>query len=216
MISRSEGYRRGQGKERLALNALRSFANQKDISLDEITDAEENYRHGDFLVANGSSIECKGQPIDPYKFPNNFVEVCEITQNPLHSGGFDNLAACLDLSAQDLESVRVSNRSTGTKSAFGRPACISVSLTPMLGSSITAYVNAAYGGRHIYLYRRDEILDHVKAAVPRGVVRGAGMSNEDTIAVFIPVSEWRWERTAQAWTYSGSGSEPDAEELGLR
>ena len=199
----------------MALNAFKDLANQKRIHLEEITDAEKNYRRGDFEVANGSSIECKGQPIDPSRYRQNFVEVCEITQNPLHLHGFDDLAVSLDLSDQELESVQVSNKATGTKGTFERPACISVSLTPILGSALTAYINAADGGRHIYLYRREEILAHIKASVRTGVVRGAGMSNQDTIAVFIPISEWRWDRKSRAWTYSGTGSEPDAGVLGL-
>ncbi len=215
MITRREGYRRGAGKEQLALDALKDFALQKKIQLEEIVDAGDNYRRGDFEVANGASIECKGQPIDPKRYRQNFVEVCEITQNPLHLKGFDDLAFCLGLSDYALESVPVWNKTTGDKGIFGRPACISVSLTPMLGSVLTAYVNPASGGRHLYLYRKEEILDHVKKAVRSGVVRGAGMSNEDTIAVFIPLPVWRWERYSDSWTYSGAGKEPDTGALDL-
>jgi hypothetical protein len=215
VITRNEGYRRGVGKERLALNAFKDLAIQKNIDIHEIVDADENYRRGDFESANGSSIECKGQPIDPSRYRQNFIEVCEITQNTLHLRGFEDLAASLDLSYQELESVQVSNKVTGTRGIFGRPSCLSVSLTPMLGSVLTAYINATDGGRHIYLYRREEIMQHIRTAVRAGVVRGAGNSNQDTIAVFIPISEWRWERKPQAWTYSGIGSEPDAQMLGL-
>ena len=216
MITRNEGYRRGAGKERLALNAFKDLANQKVINIQEIVDADENYRRGDFEAVNGSSIECKGQPINPSRYRQNFVEVCEITNNTLHLRGFGELAGYLDLSDQDLESVQVSNKATGTREIFGRPSCISVSLTPMFGSVLTAYINATEGGRqHIYLYRREEILQHIKTAVRAGVYRGAGNSNQDTIAVFIPISEWRWERKSQVWKYSGTGSEPDAQMLGL-
>jgi hypothetical protein len=91
VVTRSEGYRRGVPKEEAALQVVESFFERElSVRLERITNREENYRQGDFRV-NGSkaTIECKRQPIDPVRYPQNFVEVFETTSNPRHEGGSD-------------------------------------------------------------------------------------------------------------------------------
>lgn len=209
MVSRSEGYRRAAGKEALALGCLRQLLQAKvGASGQEIAGYENNYRYGDLRFATGRTIECKGQPIDPDRYPNNFVEVFELTANSEHEGGLERLASLLSMSMQELQQASV--RFRGSKSSVGNPKLVSVSITSIASSAFTAYVNYSSGGRHIYLYERDEIVQHIRRASRRGFVRGAGNSNEDTFAVFVPIAEMRWKRSVTAWDWSGDGAEADA------
>jgi hypothetical protein len=109
----------------------------------------------------------------------------------------------------ELERAVVRDIPNSRREPLGHPPRVSVSLTSIAGSHFTAYVNPEDDGRHIYLYRRDELLKHVQIAVMRELLRGAGKSNEDTLAVLIPLSLWRWSRTRdQDWAYQGIDSEP--------
>lgn len=210
MVTRSEGYRRGVPKEEAALQVVESFFERElSVRLERITNREENYRQGDFRV-NGSeaTIECKGQPIDPVRYPQNFVEVFEITSNPRHEGGLTRVAEILGVPVDDISEARVKNRGV----RVGGPQCVSVSVTPISGSAATAYVNAADGGRHLYLYARDELLQACRqAAIGEGFVRGAGRSNEDTFAVFVPLPRLRWQRHDGNWEFRGDSQAESAE-----
>jgi hypothetical protein len=209
MVSRSEGYRRGAGKEQLAVAILQDFLLDKlEYSGEVITDPDDNYRHGDLRFPTGSTIECKGQPIDPVRYPQNFVEVFEVTRNDRHSGGLSQAASLLGLSLNELEDAKVRFRSS--ESRVGKLPRVSVSITSISYATATAYVNYLNDGRHLYFYRRDEILSHIRTAVRRGFVRGAGNSNEDTFAVFIPLARMRWVKVNQDWQSSGEDSEEDA------
>jgi hypothetical protein len=210
MVSRRDGYREGMPKEEAALHVLETFYSHKfGVSLQRISDADENYRLGDFRLPSGRTIECKGQPIDPVRYPSNFVEVFEVTNNARHAGGLARVAALLDIPLVDLERAAVRDIPRSRRQPLGHPPRVSVSLTSIAGSHFTAYVNPDDGGRHIYIYRRDELLKHVQTAVMRELLRGAGKSNEDTLAVLIPLSLWRWARTKdQGWQYQGIASEP--------
>jgi hypothetical protein len=212
VVSRSEGYRRGAGKERLALDiAAEFFGGGIGIELIEIDDPDENYLLGDWRSPSGETIECKGQPIDPTRYPLNFVEIFEVTENPRHRGGFEDLAELLGIPPTLLEEVTVTlpDRSAAR---LGRPPYVSISVRSIYRSAFTVYVNYLDGGRWIYVYERGELTDRIAAAVRRGgLLRGAGKSNEDTFAVKLPIPRARWRRSADfGWTWTGEGSEVDA------
>ena len=206
-ISRSEGYRRAVGKEEGGLAAVEAFfESQLGVSLQRITEPEENYLRGDLRCRTGRTIECKRQPIDPVRYKENFVEVCEETHNPRHVTGFADLARILAIDEDQLSSVRVSVR--GTQVRFGRPAGLSISVRSMFGSSLTVYVNPGPPA-HIYVYESAGLIEVIKDAMrSKGMVRGMGKSNVDTFAVLVPPPRERWTaEIGKAWRYSGDGSE---------
>lgn len=209
MVSRNEGYRRGAGKEQVAVTILQDFLlSRLGQPGAVIAEPDDNYRHGDLRFPNGSTVECKGQPIDPARYTQNFVEIFEVTRNDLHLGGLERAASLLGLSVTDLEDAKV--RSRGSEGRVGKLQRVSVSITSMASASATAYVNYLNGGQHLYIYRRDEILSHISTAIRRGFVRGAGNSNDDTFAVFIPLARMRWTKVNERWRASGDESEEAA------
>ena len=210
MVSRNEGYRRGAGKEEVAIEILQAFLKERIGNPGSvIEDPAENYLFGDLRFGDGPTIECKGQPIDPAKYRQNFVEVFEVTGNQRHSGGFSSLCSVLGFSPDVLAATKV--RVAGTTTEVGRLPYVSVSVTSISSAAFTAYVNYLDGGKHIYVYARDEILGHVRSALANGgFVRGAGKSNEDTFAVFIPLSGMRWSREDGKWSVSGEVTEAKA------
>jgi hypothetical protein len=211
MVSRSEGYRQGAGKESLALDIVQRFlVTVAGVDSELVTDAERNYFEGDLDLPSGETMECKGQPIDPRKYKKNFVEVFEVTNNARHASGFDDLAALLGLRPDALARVPVTDRVQRRTYALGVQASVSVSIRSIVSSALTTYVNYQFDGRHIYVYERDELVGHICSEVLNGLERGAGKSNEDTFAVRVPVAEMRWERDGAAWIYTGSGTEAAA------
>lgn len=212
MVSRNEGYRRGAGKEQISIAVLQEFLQVKLGKTGElITGYEDNYRFGDLRFPGGATIECKGQPIDPVRYKQNFVELFEVTRNDLHLGGLQRLAELLRMSVADLERCNV--RFRGSTSRVGNLARVSVSVTSIASSAFTAYVNYINGGQHIYLYERTEILRYLSDGVKRGLVRGAGNSNEDTYAVFVPLARMRWSRLNGDWV--AAGDQPESTSLSL-
>jgi hypothetical protein len=208
MVSRSEGYLRGAGKEQLSTGILQEFLRDKiGQSGEVIRTARDNYERGDLRFPSGATIECKGQPIDPTRYKYNFVEVFEITNNPLHSDGFRNLGEVLRIAPDQLSNLTVTYK--GVTSQLGHPPCLSLSVLSIHNAAFTAYVNYQQGGRYIYLYRQTEITSYLRAATLRGLRRGAGNSNEDTFAVLIPIASMRWVRRGKAWMYGGTGSESE-------
>jgi hypothetical protein len=208
MVSRNEGYLRGAGKEQLSTGILQEFLRDKiGQSGEVIRTARDNYERGDLRFPSGATIECKGQPIDPTRYKYNFVEVFEITNNPLHSDGFRNLGEVLRIAPDQLSNLTVTYK--GVTSQLGHPPCLSLSVLSIHNATFTAYVNYQQGGRYIYLYRQTEITSYLRAATLRGLRRGAGNSNEDTFAVLIPIASMRWVRRGKAWMYGGTGSESE-------
>jgi hypothetical protein len=206
-ISRNEGYRRSRGKEEPGLAVVESFfVDRVGIVLQRITDADENYRFGDLRCPGGQSIECKRQPIDPVRYRKNFVEVCEETESARHADGFRDLARLLDVDEEWLASVPVTMGRA--RQLFGRP-WLSVSVTSMAGSALTVYVNPGPPAAHIYVYESPALLDSIRRSMRlEGMVRGAGMSNEDTFAVFLPLPSARWTASRdELWQYTGDGTE---------
>lgn len=175
------------------------------VPLEEITTEDENYERGDLRSEADVTMECKGQEIDPLRYPQNFIEVFEETHNPRHAGGFEEVARLLGMSPDDLSRVRVRPRGR-PQVALGRPRFISVSIHSIGNSALTTYVNYVDGGKWVYVYDRAELLRHVKQAAPRGFGRGVGKSNEDTFSVFAPVADKRWQRVNGEWRWAGAGA----------
>jgi hypothetical protein len=210
--TRREGYQLSVGKESIALEvAALFFAGALGIPLEVITDEADNYALGDFRTASGATIECKGQPIDPVKYPLNFVEVFEITHNERHRGGLDAVAVLLGMSVDELSRVPVWMPKQKRGAVVGRPDYVSVSIGSFAASKATVYANYLMGGKHIYVYESDELMGHIKRAVPKGMRRGAGVSNDDTFSVQVPLADRRWSRGSDnAWEWRGVGSGADA------
>lgn len=206
MVSRAEGYRRGAGKESPALAVVQEFFRVVvGVTLEVITDRDENYQLGDLRSPAGVTMECKGQPIDPLKYRQNFIEVFEETHRPEHAGGFRELAALLGMAPERLAELDVVLRD-GTRVVLDSLPHVSVSIHSFFNSPLTTYVNYRDGGKWIYVYDRRELTGHIKEAVPKGLRRGMGNSNEDTFAVLIPIAEKRWQRARGHWQWAGAGS----------
>jgi len=87
---------------------------------------------------------------------------------------------------------------------------VDVAIESFVGSAATIYVNNV-GGRHIYVYRRDELMAAIKKAIPQGLLRGVGRANDDTFGVKIPLAGRRWSRGDDfVWKWQGVGVEADA------
>jgi hypothetical protein len=205
VVSRPEGYRRSAGKEQIALAVVQEFFRSTvGVDLDVVTDKDENYRLGDLRSGAGVTIECKGQPIDPLRYRQNFVEVFEETHREDQADGFEQVARLLDMSPQQLTRVVVTLRD-GKKMPLGWVPFVSVSFYSLFASPVTTYVNYRNGGKWVYVYDRAELTSHIKSAVRLGMRRGIGNSNEDTFSVFVPMADKRWQRDNQVWSWVGSG-----------
>lgn len=212
MVSRNEGYALGRGKEGPALEMASEFFRRViGVEPSVVTDKDENWERGDIRFPSGQYAECKGQPIDPEKYPLNFVEVCEVTENPFHADGMERLASALGVGYWELADADVWDNRPGRKELvpFGEPAFVSPSFHTISSARVTVYVNATSPTAHIYLYGRSEIGKLVRDELLRGegMVRGAGRSNEDTFGVKVPLPMMRWtSREGGGWEYSGERS----------
>lgn len=214
MVSRDEGYLLSEGKEDIADRVFLEFVkSQCGIELIKIVNRQENYNSGDFRTDSGICIECKSQPIDPNKYRKNFAEVFEETQNPKHLSGFEDLRSILDFSETDLKKVQVHVGRENISTSLGKPSFLSVSIRSMANAHLTAYINPHDDVRHIYVYKREEILGYIRDAMRMGMVRGAGNSNVDTFGVFIPLAEYRWQRVKGIWCWRGEGPEKPLSDL---
>jgi hypothetical protein len=201
-MTKNESYRRSAGKEQAALSVARRFFDEVvGIGTEVVTDKWENILCGDLRFRSGLYAECKGQPIDPYKYDRNFVEVCEATQNPDLVGGMGSLASLLGMSIDELVSTRVMEPS-GLYAEFGYHPLLHNSLESISCSRVTLYVNSVAG--HVYAYGRNEIIRVVSSAVrSSGMRRGAGNSHEDTYGALVDLPLMRWELNDDRWDYFG-------------
>lgn len=202
-ISKSESYRRSGGKEKAALDvARRFFAEVVGLEPEVVTDKWENILFGDLRFPSGQYAECKGQPVDPYKYDKNFVEVCERTGNPELVGGMGSLSSLLGIPINDLAATRVWSPSDRTWSEFGYHQFLHNSLESISRSRVTLYVNSQAG--HVYAYGRNEVLRSVSSSVSSsGLLLGAGNSHEDTYGALVPLPVMRWESRGGDWEYFG-------------
>lgn len=211
-ISRSDGYRYGRGKGEAGVQVVQGFLRTElDVPTDEITGREDNYRSGDLRAPSGQTLEVKRQDIDPRRYPQNFIEVFELTSgaNPDHAAGFQTLAQLLDLGTDRLSQVTVHDRRARARGPLGEPPAVSVSIQSIVGSSFTAYVNpGTRGPAHLYLYDVAEIVAYIRRVAPRGFDRGLGRANNDTCSVFVPLAANRWSaETDGPWVYTGDRDE---------
>ena len=210
MVTRAEGYRNSQGIEQIVSQVFHAFASEAlEWNLTDIRDPEQNYLRGDYCLPSGKFIECKGQPIDPNRYPQNFVEVFERTSNPRHLGGQEALSSLLGQTLPALQAAKVYNAKSKTREVLGQIDCLSISIRSIFSAEFTGYVNYSDGGRFVYLYTQEEISRHVMATSLNGFLRGAGRSNEDTYAVLIPLSRHRWVRERPGWSYCGDGAQEE-------
>lgn len=213
-ISRSEGYRLAIGKEKIALSVVADFLDHTlGVKTQEVIDPKMNFVNGDLMFQGGGFIECKSQPINPVRYPENFVEICELTHNPLHSRGFETLRVLAEQNAEELASRRVYNAPQRGWTTFGFPEYLSVSIGSIFTADFTIYVNPKEGEQCLYLYLRDEITTHIRNSMKSSMVRGAGRSNEDTFAVKIPLPQHIWVQERDGWKYRDGGTFPGLLEL---
>lgn len=210
-LTRNEGYRLGAPKEAAGIECARDFLSrllkiEKD-TVEMIEGADQNYRLGDLKLPAGHTLEVKRQPINPTRYPLNYVEVGELTFNPRHTNGAADLSRILQMNQDELANVSLRDfRTDGRPSSqFGSPEFLSVSLTSIAGSRATIYTNPDDG--YLYLYSRDEILGHVRKSVKNNNMRrGQGNSNDDGLAVLIPLPKWRFRQDKKGlWHFDGPG-----------
>lgn len=204
-LTRNEAYKQNAKKERLAVAVFEDFLKQKTSGkYEEITDYLQNWMYGDLRLENGKYIEIKGQPIDPTKYNGmNFVEVAEITQNPLHSDGSEKLSIILE---RNVEEINVYNKQTGTKGKLGIQPFLNVSITSMGNGTAYAYVN--HQQEIIYLYSAKKLLGLIKASIEnKGMTQGAGRTHKDTLGVTVPIPVAIWKKENGSWNFIGSGDE---------
>ncbi len=171
-------------------------------------DGPHNHTHGDLLAPSGCTIEVKRQPIDPKKYPANFVEIMEdMTRNPKphHVGGFVRTAEILRIQPEDLARLRVTTPQAKSTHALGTLSHVSASLESMTRAKFVIYANPELAV--VYIYSAMGLLREVRKNARRKLIRGAGASNEDTIATFVPNSHASFRRVGDVWEpYAGTHS----------
>lgn len=218
MVTRSEGYARARGKEHACLVVVRDCIEQvMGLSTDTIMDPELNHRHGDLSLVG--TAECKGQPIDPERYDQNFVEVFEdVTSGgrDRHTYGLRRLARILDLEIGQLAAARYLDCRGPERStrAVGWISHVSVSIEAIDGSDLTIYANPDPQRTFVYFYTRAFLIDAIRdQIVKHRLRRGTGNANEDTFGVFVPVSPARWQRMDGTWTFAGAGDAAAVEKI---
>jgi hypothetical protein len=205
-ITRTEGYKLGVSKEQGALDVFEDFMKHKlNIDVEFVTDKTENWKQGDFKLSNGKYIEVKGQPVDPEKYPVNFIEIGEITNKPYHTDGFKQLQDVLGLTFP-LSDVKVWDKPKNAGYSLGEPYALSVSIASMGNNTTYAYVNQTK--EIVYLYTAATLLGLLRDALAKkGIIKGAGKSNEDTLGVLVPNAKAIWKKENGEWKFIGSGEE---------
>lgn len=201
-LTRQEGYRRSVGKEQAGIDLARAFLDHMvGIHCADVVGAE-NRTHGDLLAPSGATIEVKRQPIDPLKYPANFIEIMEdMTRNPKphHADGFERTVEILMTTPSALSKMRVSSK--GKTKRLGMLSHVSASLESMMRASFVIYANPDL--EVVSMYSCAALLREVRKNARRKLVRGAGDSNEDTIATFVPNSFASFRRVDDEWKNYG-------------
>lgn len=207
-MDRNTAYKLGRPKEQKGLDTFKDFATSKlGIDLRFVTDYIENWTKGDYELPNGKYVEVKGQGINPNLFGgNNFIEVGEITNNPLHKDGYEKLSDILGLDIE-LSEVKVYNKVTKQLEKLGKVENLNISITSLANGSIYSYVNNVEGN-FIYLYSAKTLLEEIKYAIGNHkLVRGAGNSHKDSLCLFIKTPVAIWEKINGQWVFIGQGNE---------
>lgn len=200
IITRNEGYKRAAGKEEQSENIFSNWTETYNIDTTKTQGYDNNRLYGDYMLSNNSFLELKSQNVGQYS--KNFVEIGEYTKNSLHNEGFNTLSKHLQQYAiTDLENIKLTNRNK-TITTFGKPEHFNIGLTPVFNGAHIMYINIST--ELIYFYSNKKFLTHImKAIANNGFHRGLGMSNEDSVAVFIPNSEVSWQKQDNKWVYTG-------------
>jgi hypothetical protein len=203
MITRNQGYRLSKGKEEASQELFTEWANTFGVNASKIEGYDNNRLKGDYLLDTGGSLELKSQNIGAYN--QNFIEIGEITNNPIHAEGYDKLSEIFaPYGIDDLSKVNVSNREK-TVVKFGMPEFFNVGFTPVANGANIMYINN--NTSLIYFYTAAKFLHLVADAIQRkGFSRGLGRANMDSIAVFIPNSEISWIKEKGEYVYTGNPS----------
>jgi hypothetical protein len=205
-LSRSEGYRKGVGKEKYALELFEDFFSCKVASsLEFMTDKDTNWQYGDYLLENGSYLEVKGQPIDHRFYKYNYIELGEITGKELHKGGFDKLKNMLQ--TENLEEKTLHNKVNNTKEPIGHPEGLAFSLMSLSNGSYYCYANS--NKQIIFIYSAELLLEGIKKSInsERPLLQGAGNVNEIGIGCLVDSAKAIWRKVEGSWVYEGTVEE---------
>ena len=213
VVTRAEGYAAARGKEEAGLLAvLALFRDVTGLTLTRVPAGVDNMTLGDLTCGWDRYVEVKRQPVDPRRYARNFVEVCEESPNPRHRNGLEVLADQLGVPV-DTAAGWVWRRpasSGGQSGRVGDLVGVSASLGPAAGGATVVYVNP--GGQDApawaYAYTGDALIGLVREQMGAGrAVRGAGRSNEYSIALSVPVPGlvWTADRAGAVWRFAGRG-----------
>lgn len=201
MITRNQGYRLSKGKEEASQELFIEWANTFGVNASKIEGYENNRLKGDYLLDTGGSLELKSQNIGAYN--QNFIEIGEITTNPIHAEGYNKLSEIFTpYGITDLSKVNVTNREK-TVVKFGIPEFFNIGFTPVANGANIMYINN--NTSLIYFYTAAKFMSLVADAIKaKGFTRGLGRANMDSVAVFIPNSEISWQKVNGEYVYTGN------------
>ena len=189
-LTRNEGYKRAAGKEQIASAIFLDWAKHYNFDIEEIKGYESNRTIGDYYL-NGKPVECKSQPIGKYN--QNFIELGEITANPIHSNGW-----------QSLKDMLITNGTSITH--MEEYTYFNYALTPATNGAHMIYINR--DTQLIYVYSSQRFIKEVATAVKeKGIQRGLGKSHKDTLSCFIPNATAVFQKINGEWTYKGTTDE---------
>lgn len=162
-------------------------------------------RMGDLLLPSAINIEVKARAVNPGRYPLNHIAIADLEFDPASKYGFYDLARMVKLTPEELSKTMVREFGYNTNETFelGTPEHIKVLLSPIVSCSLTAYINTNEG--HLYLYKRDEIVNGINKAIRNsGLRKGQGGEHENRLSVLISLSRWRFslDRSGK-WRYSG-------------
>jgi hypothetical protein len=205
MLERNQAYKQNAHKEKFAVDVFEDFIQSKIKTQYSLTESyEENWKFGDIKLDTGKYIEVKGQAIDPNKYNGlNFIEIGELTQNPLHKDGLSKLELILQ---KRLDTAKVENKVTNTKETLGSPEFLNVAITSLANGTTYAYVN--HQTKVVYLYSASKLLRLITEAIDKdGIVLGAGKSHKDTLGVKVSIPVAIWKKENDTWNFIGTGNE---------
>jgi hypothetical protein len=203
-VSREEGYARGAGKEERGLKmAEHFFASKIGVEPIERVEGVANFFLGDHIFPSGRTWETKRQPIDPFKYRQNVIEVFEITGKKKHADGWRLLAGTLGCDEDKLKRCTYLDRNTQIPLPDGH---ISPSLLTARRATGYCYVNP--DGPYLYICRSSSIRKQARSAFLGGNLRrGPGNCNDDSWVFFSPLPATRWKFEGGVWVWIGDGDE---------
>jgi hypothetical protein len=187
-LTRAEGYKKAKGKEELSNAVFMDWANNYNLTVDKVNGYENNRLYGDFII-NKTFIECKSQPIGNYN--QNFIELGEVTNKDYHADGWLKL-----LTTMKEYGVNVCDHSV----AYSH---FNFALTPPSNGAMMFYINTKT--ELIYVYSSKLFMKLVAEGISKkGMQRGLGNSNQDSVSCFIPNSQATFQKINGVWEYTGT------------